>query len=221
MIGNVCNKAASLIEIALSCSGCPNRPFPIPVHSVVIVGDGSSHFILPYTLPKDLPVSLRWQSKTNSSPIVNGNRLYIGCDDGLKAININNHKVAWEYDCKGVESTPFEIFKMLGEGFSRKANHYRFKNKVLKTSKYKVDDIPQIGWDFPVELLYPMVEGPAIKPFTFDWGNNYHLIPYKREDTSKPISLDELTKENPEVAVYFCNHRFLLDQQSDKSKTKR
>ena len=119
----------------------------------------------------------------------------------------------------GVESTPFEIFKMLGEGTSRKANHYRFKNKVLKTSKYKVDDIPQNGWDFPVELLYPMVEGPAIKPFTFDWGNNYHLIPYKREDTSKPISLDELTKENPEVAVYLCNHRSLLEQQSDKSKT--
>ena len=119
----------------------------------------------------------------------------------------------------GVESTPFEIFKMLGEGASRKANHYRFKNKVLKTSKYKVDDIPQNGWDFPVELLYPMVEGPAIKPFEFDWGNNYHLIPYNREDTSKPISLDDLSKENPEVAVYFCNHRSLLDQQSDKSKT--
>ena len=119
----------------------------------------------------------------------------------------------------GVESTPFEIFKMLGEGTSRKANHYRFKNKVLKTSKYKVDDIPQNGWDFPVELLYPMVEGPAIKPFTFDWGNNFHLIPYKRQDTSKPISLDDLIKEYPEVAVYFCNHRSLLDQQSDKSKT--
>ena len=119
----------------------------------------------------------------------------------------------------GVESTPFEIFKMLGEGASRKTNHYRFKNKVLKTSKYKVDDIPKNGWDFPVELLYPMVEGPAIKPFEFEWGNNYHLIPYNREDTSKPISLDELTKENPEVAVYFCNHRSLLDQQSDKSKT--
>ena len=119
----------------------------------------------------------------------------------------------------GVESTPFEIFKMLGVGASSKANHYRFKNKVLKTSKYKVDDIPQNGWDFPVELLYPMVEGPAIKPFEFDWGNNYHLIPYNREETSKPIPLDELTKENPEVAVYFCNHRSLLDQQSDKSKT--
>lgn len=119
----------------------------------------------------------------------------------------------------GVESTPFEIFKMLGEGDSNKINHYRFKNKVLKTSKYKVDDIPLNGWDFPVDLLYPMVEGPAIKPYTFDWGNNYHLIPYKSNDTSAPISLEELTSENEEVALYFCKHRDLLDQQSDKSKT--
>lgn len=119
----------------------------------------------------------------------------------------------------GVESTPFEIFKMLGIGASTHENHYRFKNKELKTSKYKVDDIPQNGWDFPVELIYPMVEGPAIKPFTFDWGNNYHLIPYNKKDTSKPISLSDLTKENKEIAVYFCNHKDLLDQQSDKSKT--
>ena len=119
----------------------------------------------------------------------------------------------------GVESTPFEIFKMLGEGSSRKANHYRFKNKVLKTSKYKVEDIPQNGWDFPVELVYPMVEGPSIKPFTFDSGNNYHLIPYQVGNTPKPISLEELAKDNPEIAVYFCNHKELLDRQSDKSKT--
>ena len=76
---------------------------------------------------------------------------------------------------------------MLGEGISNTPNHFRFKNKVLKTSKYKVDDIPLDGWDFPVELLYPMVEGPAIKPFTFDWGNNFHLIPYDRNNTAKPI----------------------------------
>lgn len=119
----------------------------------------------------------------------------------------------------GVESTPFEIFKMIGEGKSRKKNHYRFKNKVLKTSKYKVNDIPQKGWDFPVDLLYPMVEGPAIKPFSFEWGNNYHLIPYNRENISKPITLDYLIAENPEIAVYLCNHKSLLDQQSNKSKT--
>ncbi len=119
----------------------------------------------------------------------------------------------------GVESTPFEIFKMLGEGASNTPNHYRFKNKILKTSKYKVDDIPKTGWDFPVELLYPMVEGPAIKPFAFDCGNNFHLIPYDQNNTAKPISLENLTISNEEVALYFCNHRALLDQQSDKSKT--
>ena len=64
-----------------------------------------------------------------------------------------------------------------------------------------------------------MVEGPAIKPFTFDWGNNFHLIPYDRNNTAKPISLEELASSNEEVALYFCNHRELLDQQSDKSKT--
>lgn len=119
----------------------------------------------------------------------------------------------------GVESTPFEIFKMLGEGVSSKPNHYRFKNKVLKTSKYKVYDIPQEGWDFSVEHVYPMVEGPAISPFSFDWGNNYHVIPYEESDTSKPIPLKRLTSTDEELASYFCNHKSLLDKQSDKSKT--
>lgn len=119
----------------------------------------------------------------------------------------------------GVESTPFEIFKMQGVGYSSKPNHYRFKNKVLKTSKYKVEDIPNEGWDFPVDHLYPMVEGPAITPFSYNWGNNFHVIPYDEESTSAPIPLSKLTKENEELALYFCNHKSLLDKQSDKSKT--
>lgn len=119
----------------------------------------------------------------------------------------------------GVESTPFEIFKLIGEGPSNKPDHYRFKNKVLKTSKYKVDDIPLHGWDFPVELIYPMVEGPAITPYSFNCGNNFHIIPYDSNDTSNPIPLEELSKTNEELAIYFCDHKNLLDQQSEKSKT--
>ena len=46
------------------------------------------------------------ESATNSSPVVHSNRLYIGCEDGLKAININNHEIVWDYDCDSVESTP-------------------------------------------------------------------------------------------------------------------
>ena len=119
----------------------------------------------------------------------------------------------------GVESTPFEIFKMVGEGTSRKINHYRFKNMVLKTSKYKVEDIPPSGWDFPVQYLYPMVEGPSITPFAYDCGDNYHIIPYDKKDTSEPVPIKTLARDNEELAIYFSQHRDLLDKQSDKSKT--
>ena len=127
-------------------------------------------------------------------------------------------KTAYYYRT-GVESTPFEIFKMLGEGKSDKPNHYRFKNKVLKTSKYKVEDIPAKGWDFPVEYIYPMVEGPSVKPFSFDCDNNFHVIPYSKDNTSVPVSLESMNKTSPELAQYFCGHIDLLNQQSEKSKT--
>lgn len=119
----------------------------------------------------------------------------------------------------GVESTPFEIFKMLGEGPSQRTNYYRFKNKVLKTSKYKVEDIPPRGWDFPVQYLYPMVEGPSITPFAYNCGDNYHIIPYDKRNTSEPVPIEVLSKDNEELAIYFSQHRDLLDKQSEKSKT--
>lgn len=81
-----------------------------------------------------------------------------------------------------------------------------------------MEDVPEGGWDFPVDLLYPMVEGPSVTPFAFDCKNNYHLIPYSSDNTSTPITLDELAAKNEEVAVYFCQHKDLLDKQSDKSK---
>lgn len=119
---------------------------------------------------------------------------------------------------KGVESTPFEVFKMVGVGCSNQPNHYRFKNKILKASKYKVDNTPVNGWDFPVELLYPMVEGPAITPYSVNWDNNFHIIPYNQDNTSLPIPLDRLLESNEELATYFCKQKELLEQQSDKSK---
>lgn len=119
----------------------------------------------------------------------------------------------------GVESTPFEIFKLLGEGPSDKEGHYRFRNKQLKTSRYKVEDIPTHGWDFPVHYIYPIVEGPCIKPFAYDVSNNYHIIPYKKEDTSRPVPLSELYETDRALAIYFANHKSLLEMQSEKSKT--
>ncbi len=119
----------------------------------------------------------------------------------------------------GVESTPFEVFKMLGVGKSEIPNHYRFKNKILKTSKYKVDDIPILGWDFPTRLIYPMVEGPSLSPFSYDIGNNFHIVPYEQGNTSAPISLDKLVKSDCKLAIYFNNHKDIIELQSEKSKT--
>lgn len=119
----------------------------------------------------------------------------------------------------GVESTPFEVFKMVGISSSPFENHYRFKNKVLKTSRYKVDDIPSVGWDLPTDLVYPMLEGPNVKPFEYNCGDNYHIIPYSSTETNKPISMEVLSERYLRLAEYFANHKTLLDKQSEKSKT--
>lgn len=118
----------------------------------------------------------------------------------------------------GVESTPFEVFKMKAVEPSADAGHYRFKNKVLKTSRYKVDDIPAHGWNFTTTHLYPMLEGPNVKPFAFDCGDNYHIVPYDRQDTARPVPFTALVSKDPELADYLSSHRRLLDMQSDKSK---
>ncbi len=119
----------------------------------------------------------------------------------------------------GVESTPFEVFKMTGMGESSIEGHYRFKNFSLKTAKYKVENIPAEGWDFSTRYVYPMVEGPDIKPFEYERSNNYHIVPYDENNTSAPVPLEVLMNTDYRLAMYFSEQRKILDMQSDKSKT--
>lgn len=95
------------------------------------------------------------ESPTNSSPIVHKNRLYIGCEDGLKAVNINSHKVIWDYDCDNVASTPFFhddiIYFGSDDGHLYGLNtdgKVKFNKKLggeLKSSPIVVDDTVYIG----------------------------------------------------------------------------
>ena len=95
------------------------------------------------------------ESPTNSSPIVHKNKLYIGCDDGLKAVNIDSHKIIWDYDCSNVESTPFYYKDVIYFG-SDDGHLYglnddgkvEFNKKLdgeLKSSPVIVDDTIYIG----------------------------------------------------------------------------
>lgn len=119
----------------------------------------------------------------------------------------------------GVESTPFEVFKMIGMGESQIKGHYRFKNFSLRTAKYKVENIPIAGWNFPTKYIYPMVEGPDIKPFEYKKTNNYHIVPYDENNTSTPVPLKTLMDTDYRLAMYFSEQKKILDLQSDKSKT--
>lgn len=119
----------------------------------------------------------------------------------------------------GVESTPFEVFKMIGIGTSQLSGYYRFKNFSLKTAKYKVENVPVDGWNFKTKYIYPMVEGPDIKPFECERTNNYHIIPYDEDNTSTPVTFETLIETDYRLAMYFSEQKRILDMQSDKSKT--
>ncbi len=118
----------------------------------------------------------------------------------------------------GVESTPFEVFKLLAAGVSGKEHHYRFRNRMLKNARYKVEGMPAGGWDFSTALIYPMLEGPDVRPFAYDCGGKFHIIPYRAGQTRMPIPLAELQKEHPALADYFAAQRGLMEQQSAKSR---
>ena len=85
-----------------------------PVHSSPAIYKDLIYFVNDQGILKAIDMQtgeeewdLDLEGATNSSPIINSNRLFIGTEDGLKAININNHEIVWEYDCDSVESTPF------------------------------------------------------------------------------------------------------------------
>ena len=96
------------------------------------------------------------EAKTNSSPIINSNRLFIGTDEGLKAININSHELIWDFDCGNVESTPFlyDDVVYFGSddghlyGLDKKDGDVVLNKKLdgeLKSSPIVVDDSIYIG----------------------------------------------------------------------------
>lgn len=85
-----------------------------PVHSSSAIYKDYIYFVSDNGILKAIDMEtgmeewdLDFEAKTNSSPIIHKNRLYIGCEDGLKAVNIDSHRIVWDYDCDNVASTPF------------------------------------------------------------------------------------------------------------------
>lgn len=95
------------------------------------------------------------KAQTNSSPIIHKNTLYVGCEDGLKAVNIKSHEIEWDYDCGNVESTPFfsddKIYfgsddgRLYGLNPDGKVEFNKKLDGELKSSPIVVNDSVYIG----------------------------------------------------------------------------
>lgn len=134
-----------------------------PVHSspaiykdyvYIVSGEGVLKAIDMQTGEEEWDFDLK--AKTNSSPIINSNRLFIGTDEGLKAINVNSHETIWDFDCGNVESTPFlyDDVVYFGSddghlyGLDKKDGDVVLDKKLdgeLKSSPIVVDDSIYIG----------------------------------------------------------------------------
>ena len=118
----------------------------------------------------------------------------------------------------GVEFTPQELYMLNGIGKSEKNGYYRFAKKNFSLSKYKVDDMPENGWDLPTNFIYPMLTAPNISSFFYDRKNEYCIVPYSAADIKNPVSEETMLSTNKDLYLYLSGHIDLIDSQSEKSK---
>ncbi len=118
----------------------------------------------------------------------------------------------------GVEFTPQELYMLTGIGESETSGNYKFANKKFQLSKYLIEDMPDLGWDFETNNIYPIITGPHITAFKYDSSNEFCILPYKQDDTKSPITPEQMLLENRNVFMYLANHKDIIDKQSEKSK---
>ncbi len=124
-----------------------------------------------------------------------------------------------DYDYRtGVEFTPFEVYMFNSFKETESPGYYRFKNQKFKVAKYHVEDMPEDGWELEEKYMYPMLKGPDISRFRFNFANHYCLLPYNPEETSKPIDIHTLVSTAPKTAQYLISEKHLIESQSDSSK---
>lgn len=118
----------------------------------------------------------------------------------------------------GVEFTPQELYMLIGIGPSKKPGYFRFGNKKFQLSKYIIDDAPANGWELPTTYIYPIVTSTNLNHFTYNYCDEYCILPYEQTDLKKPISTSNMILNQRDLFNYLVSHKELIDQQSEKSK---
>ncbi len=189
---------------------------------------------------KGIPVRNISRSRKISDDVINKSasyeeaKQYLLFTDG-KVLQVSENSTAFSYSSDefdysaivgetaytyrtGVEFTPQELYMLNGIGMSKRKNHFCFKKKDFALSKYKIDDMPEKGWDLPTEYIYPMLTAPNIKPFFYDRKNEYCIVPYSEKNVKNPVPEEEMISSNKNLYLYLSKHIELIDSQSSKSK---
>lgn len=126
-------------------------------------------------------------------------------------------KVAGE--CKyvgreGIEFYPQELLVFEYENKGPKPGTVILKNIQTKRSKYR---IPKQKVILETKFLYPLVKGPAIKPFSHNYEKLIVPFPYKKENPNKPIDAKRLAKESPLLFSHYKKYEKIIKAQTDFS----
>jgi len=114
----------------------------------------------------------------------------------------------------GAEFTPGEIYFIKSLEPARNDENYVFKNRPLKTAKYKV--VPKDKIELETKYVYPLVKGPQIKPFCHNQDNNFAIFPYDW-GIKDSVSYSSLSDNCPKLAAYLTDYKELIEQQSERS----
>ena len=112
---------------------------------------------------------------------------------------------------EGIEFYPQEMTIFEKSGLPSTNTCTALKNIQVKKSKYHV---PQSTELLETEFLHPLIKGIDITPFHVEDSGYIVPFPYDKRDDRLPISLDELIRRAPKLALFYQKYKDLILSQT-------
>ncbi len=115
---------------------------------------------------------------------------------------------------EGVEFYPQELllFNYVEDGPTE--DTVFLKNVQVTKAKYRVQEQTVL---LETKYLYPLVKGRSIHRFRHEYEGIVVPFPYVADMPHKPLPTDQLEDESPHLLRYYCDHKELIEAQTDFS----
>lgn len=112
---------------------------------------------------------------------------------------------------EGIEFYPQEMTIFTRSSLPSTPTCTSLENIQVKKSKYHV---PKSNELLETKYLHPLIKGVDISPFHVEESGYIVPFPYDERHTRVPISLDELIKDAPRLAMFYQKHKELILSQT-------